>query len=78
MNISRFFPYKCIRNQILPCHKVGQGQARFIICANLVEPTYPMLYTKSQGHWPFVQENTTFKGVLPYICVVALTFETYL
>ena len=22
------FPYKCIRNQILPCHKVGQGQAK--------------------------------------------------
>ena len=34
MNISRFFPYKCIRNQIWPCHKVVQGQARFIICAN--------------------------------------------
>ena len=34
-------------------YKVGQGQPRFIICANLVGPTSPMLQTKSQGHWPF-------------------------
>ena len=49
----RFFPNKCIRNQVWPCHKVGQGQPRLIICANLVGPTSPMLHTKSQGHWPF-------------------------
>ena len=30
-------------------HKAGQGQPRFIICANLVGPTSPMLHTKSQG-----------------------------
>ena len=55
MNISRFSPYKCIRNQILPCHYAGQGQPRirFIICANLVGPTSLMVRTKSQGHWPF-------------------------
>ena len=40
-------------NQICSCHKVGQGQPRFIICANLVGPTSPMLHFKSQGHWPF-------------------------
>ena len=78
MNISKCFPYKCIRNQIPPCHKVGQGQARFISCANLVETTSPMLHTKSQGHWPFVPDNKIFKGFLPYMGVVALTFETYL
>ena len=47
MNFSIFFPYKCIRNQIWPCHIVGQ--ARFIICANLVETTSPMLHTKAIG-----------------------------
>ena len=52
MNISRFFQYKYIRNQIRPCRKKDQGQPRFNICANLVGPTSPMLYTKSQGHWP--------------------------
>ena len=62
MNISRFFQYKCICNQIWPCHKVGQGQARFIICENLIETTSPMLHTKSQGHLPFVPENKIFKG----------------
>ena len=70
MNISRFFPYKCIRNQIWPCHKVGQGQPRFIICENLVWPTYPMLHTKSQGL--LVPEKKIFKGFLPYMGVVAI------
>ena len=53
MNISRFFQNKCIMNQIWHCRKNDQDQPRFIICANLVGPTSPMLYTKSQGHWPF-------------------------
>ena len=53
MNKFKIFPYKYIRNQICSCHKVGQGQPRFIICANLVGPTSPMLHTKSEGHWPF-------------------------
>ena len=37
-----------------------------------------MLHTKSQGHWHFVQENNIFIGFLPYIGVVALTFETFI
>ena len=37
----------------LTCYKVGQGQPRFIICANWIGPTSTMLYTKSHGHWPF-------------------------
>ena len=78
MSISKFFPYKCIRNQIWPCHKAGQGQARFIICGNLIETTALMLHTKSQGPWPIVPENKIFKGFLPYMGVVVLTFETYL
>ena len=53
MHISRFFQYKCIRNQIWPGGKKGQGQPGSIICANLVGPTSPMLHTKSLGHWPF-------------------------
>ena len=63
-NISRLFPYQCIRNQIWPGHKVGQGQPRFIICANLVGPTSPMLYTKSAGHWPFGSREEDFWLVL--------------
>ena len=63
----------------LTCHKVVQGPARFIICANLVETTSPMLHTKSQGHLSFVPEKKKiFKGYLPYKGVVSLTFETYL
>ena len=52
INISRFFPYKGIMNQIWPCRKVVQGQPRIIICANFVGPTSPMLNAKSQGHQP--------------------------
>ena len=37
-----------------------------------------MLHTQSQGHWPFDPENEIFNGFLPYMGVVALTFETYL
>ena len=37
----------------------------------------PKLHTKSQGHKPFVPENKIIKGVLPYMGVVALTFETF-
>ena len=57
MNILRFSPYKCIRNLTSPCQKVGQGQPRFIICANLVGPTSTMLHTKSQSQWPFGEEE---------------------
>ena len=71
MNTSRLSPYKCIRNKIKPCHKEGQGQPRFIICANLVGPTYPMLHIKFQGHGLLVPEKKIFKEFLPYMGVVA-------
>ena len=54
MNISRFFQYKCIRNQIWPCRIKDQGQPRFIICANLVGPTSPIPSPKAIG--PLGQE----------------------
>ena len=48
-----FFPYKSIRDQIWPCRKIGQGQPRVIIWANLLVLKHPMMHTKIQGHWPF-------------------------
>ena len=45
------------------CHKVGQGQPRFIICTNLVGPTFPMLHTKSEGHWPPGSRGEDFQRV---------------
>ena len=33
--------------------------------------------TKSQGQWPFLPENKIFKGFLPYMVLVALSFEIY-
>ena len=52
INFSEIFPFKCIRKQIWPWRKVGQGQPRIIIWTNLVGSTTPMLHTKSQGHRP--------------------------
>ena len=53
MNISRFSNINALGIEFGLAIKKDQGQPRFIICANLVGPTSPMLYTKSQGHWPF-------------------------
>ena len=44
-----FFPNKSIRDQIWPCHKIGQGQPRVIIWTKLVVLKHPMLHTKFQG-----------------------------
>ena len=45
MNILRFFQYIYIRDHAV---NKGQGQPRFIICANLVWPTSPILHIT---HW---------------------------
>ena len=51
MNITRFSHINALGIKF--DLEVGQGQLRFIICANLVGPTSPMLHTKSLGHWSF-------------------------
>ena len=66
-----FLPYKSIRDQIWPCSKIGQGQARVIIWTNLVVLKHPMLHTKFQGHQPFGSGEDFFK-VLPYMGMVAI------
>ena len=40
----------CIREQIWPCRKEGQGQPRIIICTIFVVPEFLMMYTKLEGH----------------------------
>ena len=54
-----FFPYKSIRNQLWPGHKIGQP--RVIIWTNLVVSEHPMLNTKFQGHTAF-GSGEDFKG----------------
>ena len=66
-----FFPYKSIRDQILPCHKTGQGQPRVIIWANLVVLEHPRMHTKIQGHWPFGGKEGFFR-FLPYMGMAAI------
>ena len=67
----KIFPIKMHSESNVICHKVGRGQPRKIIGANLVGPTSPMLHTKSQGHWPFGSRRRYLKG-LTYMGVVAI------
>ena len=46
------FPYKSIRDQFWPCHKIGHGQPRVISWTNSVVLKYLMLYTNIQRHRP--------------------------
>ena len=57
------FPYKSIRDQIWPCHKICQGQPRAIIWTNLVVLDHPMLHTKFQDHQPFGSREDDFLKV---------------
>ena len=67
-----FFPYKSIRDQIWPGHKIGQGQPRVIIWANLVVLKHPMMHTKIQGHWPFGSGEEDFFRFLPNMALAAI------
>ena len=67
-----FFLYKSIRDQIWPCRKIGQGQPRVIIWANLVVPEHPMLHTMFQSHRPFGPRKEDFLRFLPYMGMVAI------
>ena len=53
INCFIFFPYKSIKDQIWPGHKIGQRQLRVIIWTNLAVLEHSMLYTKFQGHQVF-------------------------
>ena len=53
--ITVFLIQACItvRDQILPCLKIGEGQPRVIIYLNVVEFDSPKQYTKLQDHRTF-------------------------
>ena len=55
-----FFPYKCIRDQIWSCHKIGQGQHSVIIWTNLVVLEHPMMQIKFQCYRPFGAREEDF------------------
>ena len=55
-----FYPYKSIRDQLWPCHKICQGQPRVISWTNLVVLKHLMLHTNFQGHRPFGSEEDLF------------------
>ena len=67
-----FFPYKSIRDQIWPCRKIGHGQPRVIIWANLVVLEHPMIHTKFQGQQPLGSREEDFLRFLPYMGVAAI------
>ena len=65
-----FLPYKCIRDQIWPCRKIGHGQPRVIIWTNFVVLEHSMLHTKFQGHRPFGSGEEDFLRFLPYTTLI--------
>ena len=67
-----FSPYKSIMDQIWPCRKIGQGQPRIIIWANLVVLEYPMLHTNFQGHRSAFWFQRRFLRFLPYMGMAAI------
>ena len=59
-------------DQNRPCHEVGQDQPRFIICANLVGPSSPILphsIPSCKGIGLMVLEKIFLKGF--YLMAVA-------
>ena len=67
-----FVQYKSRRDQIWPCHKIGQGQPRVIIWTKLVELMRSMLQIKFQGHGSFGSGEEVFLRFLPYMDMVAI------
>ena len=67
-----FFPYKCIRDQIWSCHKIGQGQHSVIIWTNLVVLEHPMMQIKFQCYRPFGAREEDFLRFLPYMAISAI------
>ena len=55
-----FFPYTSIRDQIWPCHKIGQDQPRVIIWKYLIVLEHLMQHTKFKDHRPFGSEGEDF------------------
>ena len=78
MNISRFFPYKCIRIKF----DLAIKKVKVKLDLSFVQTWYrpqPQCYIPSpKAIGLLVPENKVLKGFLPYMGVVALTFETSL
>ena len=67
--------YINIRDQIWPCHKIGQGQPRVIIWTNYDGPKAPMLKPSHKIIDPLVLEKKIFEGFLPYMGMAAIKFQ---
>ena len=59
MHCFTIFPFKGLWDQISPCHKIGQGQPRVIICTNLMLTWCYIPCFKTTG--PEVLEKIFFK-----------------
>ena len=71
MNISRFSHIYALGIKF--DLEVGQGQPRFIICANLIGSMHPHCYRPSpKAIGLLVPEKKIFKGFLPYMGVVVI------
>ena len=72
-----FFPYKSIRDQIWPCHKICQGQPMVIIWTNMVVLEHPILHTKFPGHRPYGSGEEDFLRFLPYMGIMGMDYRVH-
>ena len=66
MHCFTFFPLKHLRDQVWPCHKLGQGQPRVIIYITFVGFKSFCFLPSFKVIWLMVLEKNIFKGFLPY------------
>ena len=66
------FSFKSLRDQICPCHIIGQGQSRVMIYIYFIELNPQMLHTKFQGNQPGGFGLEDYLRFLPYMGKVAI------
>ena len=68
-------PYKSIKDHIWPYRKIGQGQPRLIIWANMIVLEHPMMHTMFQCLRPFGSGEEDFSRFLSYMGTAAILIK---
>ena len=64
MHCFTFFLFKCLKDQIWPCSKIGQGQLRVIIYIIFIGLKSLSLLSKFQGNLIYGSGEKDFKQVI--------------
>ena len=72
MHSFTFFLFKCLRDQIWPCRKIGQGQPRVIIYINFIGLKSLLFFSKFQGNLIYGSGEDNFLRGLPHMSMAAI------